>query len=491
MTIFLVGHTYRFAAEQMLFTLFPGEKPITIEEPDLSVIRYPERYLLSSFSVAEGQLCAEAQLRHEGRLAQGSARLPVPDSTDPLAFSREAQKAVKLAFYRAALAFLPKPRWGALTGVRPVKLAARVLRQGGDWNSARENLMTQYDVDAQEASLAATCAVYSHKADGELEPEGIALYVGIPFCPTRCAYCSFVSAAVGKDVHRLGPYLEALHQELAALGQSLARQGAVIRSVYIGGGTPTTLDAVQLGALLTQICASLDLSACREFTLEAGRPDTITEEKLRLLANFPVTRISVNPQTMHESTLAVIGRRHTAEQTRKAFALVAAQAPQLLVNADLIMGLPGETADMFRQSLDEVIALAPANITVHALSIKRSADLTGHSATQDTLEGMYAHSIEALQKNGYSPYYLYRQKDMGGSFANIGWTKPGGESLYNLCMMEELCTTAAAGGTGISKLVNRKSGKIVRKSNPKFAAEYVTRIGHTIEEKEATQWLIS
>ena len=491
MTILLLGHSYRYAVEQMLFTLFPGEKPKTVELAAGAAPELPEQYVRSALAVENGFFCAETKLRYGGQTAVGQAQIPLPDESDPLAYSREAQKAVKLAFYRAALTILPKPRWGALTGVRPVKLAAQALKQGGDWTGAKRRLMDEYDVDEQEAALAATCAVYSHEADRALQPEGVALYVGIPFCPTRCAYCSFVSAAVSKNAQLLPSYLEALHQELAALGQGLARQGAVLRSVYIGGGTPTTLNAAQLATLLRQICASFDLSACAEFTLEAGRPDTITAEKLDLLAGFPVTRISVNPQTMHDCTLKTIGRSHSAEQTREAFALVAAHAPQLLVNADLIMGLPGEDEMMFRQSLDEVLALAPANITVHTLAIKRSADLTMHSTGRETLETMYAYSLKSLQENGYIPYYLYRQKDMGGSFANIGWTKPGGESLYNLCMMEELCSTAAAGGTGISKLVNRKSGKIIRKNNPKFAHEYVARIAHTIEEKEAIQWLTS
>jgi len=485
MTIILAGHSYRYGVEQMLFTLFPGERP-KVGDPDAPL---PDQYIRSALTKEHGQFCAVTELRYQGQTFAGQAEVPIPDGTDPLAHTREGQKAVKLAFYRAALELLPKPRWGALTGVRPVKLATRILKCGGDWAAAKANLMEDFDVDEQEATLAATCADYAYKADTDLAPQDVALYVGIPFCPTRCAYCSFVSAAVGRNAQLLVPYLDALHQELTALGQSLKRQGAVVRSVYIGGGTPTTLDASQLAVLLTQICASIDLTACDEFTLEAGRPDTITAEKLALLADFPVTRISVNPQTMHENTLRAISRSHTVEQTRTAFALVEAHAPKLLVNADLIMGLPGEDAAMFRQSLDEVIALAPANITVHTLAIKRSADLTAHSASRETLETMYAYSLKVLQEHGYSSYYLYRQKDMGGSFANIGWTKPGGESLYNLCMMEELCTTAAAGATGISKIVNRCSGKISRLNNPKYATEYVTRMAHTIEEKEAAQWL--
>ena len=488
MTILLEGHGYRYGVEQMLFTLFPGEKPKTV---DVMPEPLPEQYIRSTLVEENGRFSAVTELRNQGQTVTGRADCPVPDDIDPLAYTREGQKAVKLAFYRAALALLPKPRWGALTGVRPVKLATRILKQGGDWDAAKANLMEEFDVDEQEAALAAICAVYAYDADKRLAPQDIALYVGIPFCPTRCAYCSFVSAAVGRETRLLAPYLEALRQELAALGESVKRQGAVVRSVYIGGGTPTTLDGQQLAALLAQICAGFDLSACAEFTLEAGRPDTITAEKLTVLADFPVTRISVNPQTMHESTLKTIGRSHTAAQTREAFALVAAHAPKLLVNADLIMGLPGETADIFRQSLDELLALAPANITVHTLAIKRSADLTAHSVTRETLENMYAYSLKALQENGYRPYYLYRQKDMGGSFANIGWTKPAGESLYNLSMMEELCTTVAVGGTGISKLVNRSSGKISRLNNPKYPTEYVARIAHTIEEKENTSWLIN
>lgn len=490
MTIYLIGHDYRYAAEQMLMTLFPGERAQIAQEHDED--EPPEDYLMLQLDDLGEHLRAEAELCLGGELSEAKADCPRPNETDVLDYDRQAQKILKLAFYRASLPFLPqKPRWGALTGVRPVKLPTRIRKQGGDRAAAKRLLLEEYDVDEAEAEIAATCAEYAFAADASLAENELALYIGIPFCPTRCAYCSFVSAAVGQQQKLLVPYLEALHKEIRAAGEGLRRQNAVVSSVYIGGGTPTTLSAPQLKELLEQIVCSIDLSQCREFTVEAGRPDTITEQKLRTLQRFPVTRISINPQTMHNETLRLIGRGHSLQQLTDAFDMAARVAPELLVNADLIMGLPQETAEMFAESLEQLLAYQPANITVHTLAVKRAADLTAHSASAQTLEEMYCHANERLADAGYLPYYLYRQKDMGGSFANIGWTKPGCESLYNLCMMEELCSTVALGATGISKLVNRKTGKITRKNNPKYAAEYVKRISHIMDEKEWTQWIMT
>lgn len=483
MNLTLVGHAYRYGVEQMLMTLFPGEKP--------SYGGAPEDGLCLELQEDGAQLFAQARLNYEGKTVYGESRVDLPPQADTLSYDREAQKAVKLAFYRAALQVLPHtPRWGSLTGVRPVKIPTRRLKLGGSEADCVQELVETYLVAPQEAQIAATCARFAHKALCDLEPQAVALYIGIPFCPTRCAYCSFVSAAVGQQTVLLEPYVQTLIQEVRATGALLQARGLRVRSVYIGGGTPTTLSARALKELLEQLFLHVDLSQCSEFTVEAGRPDTITPEKLRVLERFPIQRISVNPQTMHDETLRAIGRGHTTAQTRQALALV--QESRIpLINMDLIIGLPGETPADFRASLDEVIAYAPANITVHTLAIKRSAALTAHSASFEMLSEMYEYAIAALTAAGYQPYYLYRQKEMGGSFANIGWTREGGESLYNLCMMEELCTTVALGATGISKLVNRETGKIERINNPKYATEYVERIAHILSKKEQVSWLLN
>ena len=302
--------------------------------------------------------------------------------------------------------------------------------------------------------------------------------VGSRFCPTRGAYWGCGGEWWEKSMALGREFRQALARGIAATAEAVHRAGLRIVSLYIGGGTPTTLSARQLDALCTQLEAAFDLSALREFTVEAGRPDTITADKLHVLRAHRVDRISVNPQTLDDRVLETIGRRHTAQDIFDALRLVR-ETGGFAVNMDLIAGLPGDTPDGFRATLEQVLALAPENVTVHTLSRKRGADLMTQDAPipdGEQVGEMLDFANTALDAAGYAPYYLYRQKFMSGGFENVGWTRPGQENLYNICIMEELCSILAMGGGASTKLVRPNGGRLERHIDPKYPTEYIANI---------------
>ncbi len=481
------GHNYKYAAEQMLLTLFPGEKPVYEGEEENS--------LRLGLFAGKRWLTATAVLRREGQVYRASARANRAELTgEELADDRVKQRILKQAFYRAGCEALGKePPWGALTGVRPVKIPTRALLAGKGEAQAAKELRQTYRVHPSRTSLALECAKASVETLESLGEDEISLYVGIPFCPTRCAYCSFVSADIGRCLGLLDPFLDCLEQELAAVGAMLGRSGKYIRTVYVGGGTPTTLSAPQLERLLGAMEERLDLSRCTEFTVEAGRPDTITPEKLAVLAQSRCDRVSVNPQTMEDEVLKAMGRSHRAGDILRAYDQVR-QAGALAVNMDLIAGLPKDSEEGFRRTLEQVLALRPENITVHTLALKKGSALMeerGLLPSPEAVAAMLDFAWQALSGAGYRPYYLYRQKYMSGGFENVGWCLPGAENRYNIIMMEELHTVLALGGGGMTKLVDRPRGKIVRMANPKYPKEYMERIQTVCEEKEGILWPIN
>ncbi len=363
--------------------------------------------------------------------------------------------------------------------MRPTKVALSLLKEGGRAHADRV-LAETYCVTPERRRLAIEAAEAGQRAAAALRDDEISLYVGIPFCPTRCAYCSFVAQSVEKTFAMVEPYLDALCGEIAAAGEMLRRTGLRVKSFYMGGGTPTTLTASQMDRLLTALETQFDFAGLSELTVEAGRPDTITPEKLAVLKRHNVTRLSVNPQSMNDRVLSAIGRRHTAEDIRRAMAQVAAAGfPH--VNMDLIAGLSEDTPESFAASLDECLAMGADNITVHTLSLKKGSRLTlegGRIPGGDEVAEMLDYANAALRKHGYAPYYLYRQKYMSGSFENVGWTLPGAESLYNICIMEELHGILSLGAGGSTKMVGRtESGDalIRRVFNAKFPKEYIER----------------
>ena len=490
MKLYLKGHDYKYATEQMLLTLFPGERPEYPQEaPEPG-----ENALVLTLTRTDDWAAGRAVLTWGGKVFEQTSRAPDPGESDPLERDRVLQRVLKTAFYRAGTQALGRePAWGALTGVRPVKIPTKALSQGYTVRQADGMLRDLYRVSPERRRLALDCARATISIRESLSPEELSLYVGIPFCPTRCAYCSFVSADVGKSLSMLGPYVEALCREIRAAGEVLSRAGRKVRSVYFGGGTPTTLSAEQLEEVMGVLARHVDLSDCTEYTVEAGRPDTITAEKLAILKANGCDRISVNPQSMSDTVLRAIGRAHTAEDILRAWELVeAARFP--VRNMDLIAGLPADTEAGFRDSLDKVIALAPENITVHTLAMKKGSRLMAEGGGRpdgEVVSAMLDYAWETLRDMGYVPYYLYRQKYMSGGFENVGWCLPGTESLYNVCMMEELHTILSLGSGGVTKLIDTRAGSLKRLSNPKYPKEYIEHIDDIIAQKEEIAWPIS
>ena len=466
MKLTLIGHEDRYAVEQLQMSLFG---------PDA------QGEAISRLHRGKTYLTAVTKITKDGKTAMAQRRLKVSEES-----VRLRRRILQQSYYLAALQLLPEaPAWGALAGVRPTKISTKHMLEGGSEKSAAKMLRDVYYVTPQRQKLAVDCSVSTVNAVHLMEPQDISAYVGIPFCPTRCSYCSFVSRTIGKRTELLDPYLQALHKEIAVTGKLLADSGKKIRTIYIGGGTPTTLNSEQMAALLDAIRDAFDLSRCIEFTVEGGRPDTLSEEKLRIIREHGADRMSINPQTMVDSVLRACGRPHTGEDVKKAYGW-ATDAGFSAINMDLIAGLPTDDYDGFRYSLDTVAALEPANITVHTLALKKGADLfekRQNLSTAEEVTRMVDYANETLAGLGYKPYYLYRQKYMSGSFENVGWSKNGQDCLYNIYMMEELHTILSLGGGGMNK-VNLPDGTLQRFHNPKFPEQYIEMIDSVLEDKK-------
>ena len=466
MNLTLSGHDDRYAVEQLQMSLFPAGT---------------EGQASSALHRGKVWLTAVSTITLNGKTVRASRRIKAADET-----VRLRRQMLQQSFYLAAIQLLPQlPPWGALAGVRPTKITTKHLLEGGTRASADQLMKHTYYVQPDRRRLSLDCSESTVNAVRLMDKEDVSLYVGIPFCPTRCAYCSFVSRSVGKRTELLDPYLEALQQEIALTGKLMATSGKSVRTIYIGGGTPTTLSSGQMARLLDTIRESFDLSRCIEFTVEGGRPDTLDGEKLKTIAAHGADRMSINPQSMVDSVLRASGRPHKAADVLRAYEQ-AVNAGFKAINMDLIAGLPTDTYAGFRHSLDTVAALNPANITVHTLALKKGADLferRDNLPAQREVEEMVAYANETLRRLGYKPYYLYRQKYMSGSFENVGWSKDNLDCLYNIYMMEELHSIVSLGGGGMNK-VNLPGGRLERFHNPKFPEQYIEQIGSVLQQKE-------
>ncbi len=482
MKLYLTGHAYRYAVEQILMVLFPGEKP---EYPD-ALPEERERFCRSALEYGTDAVIAHAQIGWDGASAAGESRCPLPLPEGKLERDRLLQRILKQAIYKAAVEILgAEPPWGALSGIRPAKLASKALEQGSTEEETRKLFREVYFVSPSRTELALDAARAGLAAKESLRPDEVSLYIGIPFCPSRCVYCSFVSADVKRAMKLMEPFVAALHQEMDCAAGLLREAGLHLRTVYMGGGTPTTLSAGQLDGILSHLQDAFDLSRLTELTVEAGRPDTITPEKLAVLRRRGVTRVSVNPQSMEDSVLQAMGRAHTAADILTAYQIVR-DAGIPAVNMDLIAGLPEDTVAGFQSTLNQVLALDPENITVHTLALKKGSRLMLEQhrlPSGEETAAMLDYAWDALRQAGQVPYYLYRQKYMSGALENIGWCKPGYEGLYNICIMEELHTILALGAGGSTKLTDPATGKIVRITNPKYPKEYIERIDQICTEK--------
>ena len=465
MNLTISGHEDRYAVEQLLMSLF--------SQADITVT--------SRLSRGKQWLTATTQIELNGKKTRCARRLKAEKET-----VRLRRQILQQSVYLAALPHLENPpAWGAMAGVRPTKLSTKHLLEGGTVKSTDKLLKEVYFVSPRRRKLAIDCSLSTVNAVNKTNENDISLYVGIPFCPTRCAYCSFVSNTIGKRTELMEPYLQALYKELAYTGKLLANSGKTIRTIYIGGGTPTTLTCDQLARLLDTISASFDLSRCIEFTVEGGRPDTLSAEKLQTIYSHGADRMSINPQTMQADVLRACGRPHTPQDIIDRYGDAVA-AGFKAINMDLIAGLPRDSYEGFCQSLDAVAALKPANITVHTLALKKGADLFEKRVNLPdfaTVSRMVDYANDLLPKLGYKPYYLYRQKYMSGSFENVGWSRDGLDCLYNIYMMEETHTILSLGGGGMNK-ANLPDGSIQRFHNPTFPEQYIQQLDDVLRQKD-------
>ena len=427
----------------------------------------------------EGSL-TRVTVRAEG-LVRGEAYREYEAFSDPLEQKRVRKRSAKVAAYEVfRKASGVQPPWGALTGIRPTRLIYQRLERGDSLDEAVRWMGETFDVTPAKLKLVRDI-VEVQRTLPAVGFDQVALYIGIPFCVTRCTYCSFSSGVIGNG-KLVGPYVDALLREIEQTRQLISERGLSVSAVYMGGGTPTSLPVRELARVLDAV---LPMASGLEFTVEAGRPDTIDEEKLRCMQAAGVTRISINPQTFHDVTLERIGRRHTAAQTVEAYELARSLGFDD-INMDLIAGLPGEDREMFRASLDRIRELKPDSLTVHSLAIKHASAMHLYGVPLpdgQMTAGMLDDADACARGLGLRPYYMYRQKYMAGALENVAYSRPGAECLYNVLMMEETGHVLALGAGSISKRVAPSGGKIVRAPNVGNIEVYISRVDEMAERK--------
>ncbi|MFZ2703991.1 MAG: coproporphyrinogen dehydrogenase HemZ [Ruminococcus bromii] len=470
MNLYVKNHNFHFELENLTRLFFPNEKITVIRdfsEPQPPYI-YTEVSDKITISVNIGSF--------------NKSETAVKKLTDDDNELVSAQLLYKLL---CDFTGLTQP-WGILTGVRPVKLLRRLAEESSE-EQAVKKFEKDFFVSNEKIALSRETEHNERKILELSKPESFSLYVGIPFCPSRCSYCSFVMASIERAKKLIEPYTKLLCEEIKRTAEIANKLGLRLETVYFGGGTPTTLSAEQLDTVLGTVNKSFDMSTCREFTVEAGRPDTIDIAKLFALKENKVDRISINPQTVNDEVLKTIGRKHTAQQFFDAFEL-ARKCGFDNINTDLIAGLPTDTPESFKNSLDSIVRLNAECITVHTLCMKRASRLTTEGVTLDLQQArdareMLAYTQNILGQNEYIPYYMYRQSRMVGNLENVGWSKKGFESLYNVYVMDETHTILACGSGGVTKLKRNNPDYLERIFNFKYPYEYIDRFDELIQRK--------
>lgn len=450
--------------------------------------------------VWEGEVKAKAVLtmldnkgRHIGQNRHASQCLSLRRNCT----AEDERKQIKRAMLHALVKLLEaytgvQQPWGILTGIRPVKLWHRKVQEGLSEKEIRHELNTETRVSTEKLDLISRIVKRQHEALPDLYAlkQEVSLYIGIPYCPTKCAYCTFPAYAIGGQQQSVNAFLVGLHEELRAIGHWLKEHNMRVTTVYFGGGTPTSITADEMDRLYDEMWRALpEPENIREITVEAGRPDTITREKLRVLRKWNIDRISINPQSFTQETLKAIGRHHTVEETIEKYWL-AREMGMTNINMDLIIGLPGEDMRHFEHTLEQTEKLMPESLTVHTLSFKRASEMTQNRskyqvAERDEVKAMMQYAAEWTVLHGYEPYYLYRQKNILGNLENVGYAKLGHESLYNILIMEEMQTIIGIGSGASSKWIDPVDGSIQRSANPKDPRAYIESFKQYTENKLA------
>lgn len=477
MKLYFEGDINRYYVQTLCMIFFPGTK-----FPEDEEITPSTPILWLKLTCDEEKAVATAKLQLGDRIAQATKESAFhPNVT--------AERTKKIAIGGAVIAaggelMKYKPSWGMLVGVRPSKVAMEMLNNGMSKTRVKKTLSSEYFVTPKKAGLAVDVARKEKEIIGTPSKKDCSIYISIPFCPSRCSYCSFVSYTSKRLLSLIPEYLVRLCSDIDHIFETVKRLGLHVKTIYVGGGTPTILTEGQMELLLSTVAKNTDVEKLEEFTYEAGRPDTITAEKLMIAKKFGVTRISVNAQSLSENILANIGRSHTPEDFYRAYH-IAKESGIRCINTDLIAGLPGDRFATFAASFDKIVELAPENITVHTFCVKKSADILRADSHIYSITGGDAgkcvdySQLRALQAE-YLPYYMYRQKNTVGNFENVGFAKAGYEGLYNVYMMEEVHTILAAGAGAVTKLVDYhadQNGKIEieRVFNDKYPYEYLSK----------------
>ena len=485
MTIIFKGQDFKYEVENVCKLFFPlthfqfrydGEKDAELPEGD---------FLLTRLKKGKKTTFLLAVFYWQGRCYLGRRKL----SNNTVPYQKEAERILSIAVFDALKkATGIEVKWGVMTGIRPVKQMHYWLAQGNTPEQVRAIFQNDFLVAPQKIELCEKTLKNQREIIAASGKNSYSLYVSIPFCPTRCSYCSFVSSSINTPKARalLKEYVPKLCEELKVLAQIARERNLKLETVYIGGGTPTTLSAQQLELLTDCIATEFPMDEVREYTVEAGRADTITEEKLRVLRKAGVERISINPQSFNDRVLQAIGRKHTAQDVIDCYHM-AQKIGFDAINMDLIAGLPEDDLSSFQRTLETAAKLSPENITVHTLTIKRSSDLfrTGDRKTvEEQVPDMVGYAGEKLSQWGYEPYYLYRQKNTLQNLENVGYAKAGKECWYNVYIMEEIHTILAAGAGGVSKLIHPASPKVNRIFNFKYPFEYLSGFEEILKRKE-------
>ncbi len=469
------GNINRYYVQTLCLVYFPGS---TFGENEKRAEGVPEVNVHVYSDSEAASETAYVSIRLNDRVCEATETV---NHTEEITIATHAAIAVGRALFAAGRELIGHvPPWGILTGVRPAKVAASLLYSGKGIFKTRRILRDEYFLNPQKAALATTVASNEIKLTKKMPQNACSIYISIPFCPSRCAYCSFVSVTTKRLLDMIDEYLDAMLEDLDDTFDTIQKLNLSLLSIYIGGGTPTTLSPKQLKRLLSKISSKIDTSTLVEFTLEAGRPDTITAEKLRIAKEHGVTRISVNPQTLSNDILREIGRKHTAEDFYKAYK-IAKESGIRDINVDLIAGLPGDDFKNFSETVDKIIELRPTNLTVHTFTVKKAADILRKNSDVYTLSNVDAaksvsYSQIKAKFSGYKPYYMYRQKNTVGNLENVGFSLEGHEGMYNIFMMEDMQTIFAVGASAVTKLVRKdENGEniIERIFNPKYPYEYL------------------
>ncbi len=478
MKLCLINHNFKYELEKLARIFMPFEKIEVLNE------------------AADDEFCALSILDEEKHLAKAEIfsngrkiAKALPINIEASVYDKECELKLAQALYLAFSEITGwNSDWGILTGIRPTKLYNKILAEQKTKENTAKYFSDVFYVSSKKLSL---CEETSKSEDSIIElskPNSVSLYISIPFCPSRCSYCSFVSHSVEAAAKLIPQYVDLLCEEIKVTSELIKRNKLHLETVYIGGGTPTAISALELEKIMKTVSLCFDVKSLREYTVEAGRPDTVTKEKLLVIKNGGATRISINPQTMNDEVLKEIGRRHTSAQTKEAYYL-ARECGFDNINMDLIAGLPTDTYDSFKATIYEILNLDPESVTIHTLSLKRSSTLTKNSAFPDVEQGkevslMVDFAREKLTQNGILPYYMYRQSKTVGNLENIGYSKQGFEGLYNVYIMDETHSILACGASAVTKLREPGGDYIERIFNYKYPYEYISNFDEMLRRKK-------